>query len=80
MFKICYRFDWSNEESLKYKDQVVLQVQSIACGTAHAIFMWWDLNMDTENRVIYEASSYLLYCVCIGGFCVFFFFMYKVIF
>lgn len=51
-----FKFDWSNEESLQFKDQVVLQVQSIACGTAHAIFMWWDLNMDKENRIVLSCA------------------------
>lgn len=57
MFKkyLChlyFRFDWSGNTPLQYNDRVCLDVLPIDNGTAHAIFLWWDLNMDTEEKVI----------------------------
>lgn len=47
-----FRFDWSGKEPLLYNEKVSIRTKSIASGTAHAIFMWWDLNMDTDNQVM----------------------------
>lgn len=64
--KMCFRFNWSDKERLLYNEKVSLRVQPITSGTAHAIFMWWDLNMDTDNQVssnyFYTIYFYLLLC------------------
>jgi len=49
---MLFRFDWSGKKPLLNKEKVSLPTQPITSGTAHAIFMWWDLNMDTDNQVI----------------------------
>ena len=46
-----FRFDWSGKKPLLNNEKVSLLTQPIRSGTAHAIFMWWDLNMDTDNQV-----------------------------
>lgn len=55
---ICFRFDWSGKESLLYNEKVSLSAQPITSGIAHAIFMWWDLNMDMDNQVIASYISF----------------------
>lgn len=47
-----FRFDWSGKKPLLNNEKVSLLTQPITNGIAHAIFMWWDLNMDTDNQVI----------------------------
>jgi len=49
---MLFRFDWSGKKPLLNNEKVSLPTQPITSGTAHAIFMWWDLNMDTDNQVI----------------------------
>lgn len=55
-----FRFDWSGKKPLLNNEKVSLLTQSIRSGTAHAIFMWWDLNMDTDNQVINTSIYYFL--------------------
>ncbi|EZA46347.1 protein arginine N-methyltransferase 7 isoform X1 [Ooceraea biroi] len=51
-----FRFDWSSKKPLLYNEKALLRVQPIASGTAHAIFMWWDLNMDPDNEVLLSCA------------------------
>ncbi|XP_014475851.1 PREDICTED: protein arginine N-methyltransferase 7 [Dinoponera quadriceps] len=51
-----FRFDWSGKEPLLYDEKVSLRAQPIATGVAHAIFMWWDLNMDTDNQILLSCA------------------------
>ncbi|XP_047371347.1 protein arginine N-methyltransferase 7 isoform X2 [Vespa velutina] len=51
-----FRFDWSGNTPLKYNDRMCLDVSPIDSGTAHAIFLWWDLNMDTEKKVLLSCA------------------------
>lgn len=50
-----FRFDWSGKTPLLYDEKVCLHVTPTSNGTAHAIFMWWDLNMDTDNEVFHRS-------------------------
>lgn len=47
-----FRFNWSGKEPLLYNEKISIHTKSIASGTAHAIFMWWNLNMDTDSQVM----------------------------
>ncbi|EGI67279.1 Protein arginine N-methyltransferase 7 [Acromyrmex echinatior] len=49
-----FKFDWSGKKPLLNNEKVSLLTQPIKSGTAHAIFMWWDLNMDTDNQILYK--------------------------
>ncbi|XP_076386191.1 arginine methyltransferase 7 isoform X2 [Megachile rotundata] len=51
-----FRFNFSGKTPLLYDDKVCLHVKPIANGTAHAIFMWWDLNMDIDNKVLLSCA------------------------
>ncbi|XP_014204055.1 protein arginine N-methyltransferase 7 [Copidosoma floridanum] len=46
-----FAFDWTGRISLKLNDKVVLSVKPIVGGTAHAIFIWWDLDMDMDGQI-----------------------------
>ncbi|XP_032687508.1 protein arginine N-methyltransferase 7 [Odontomachus brunneus] len=51
-----FRFDWSGKEPLLYNEKVSLRAQPITTGIAHAIFMWWDLNMDMDNQILLSCA------------------------
>ncbi|KAG7187839.1 hypothetical protein KM043_016875 [Ampulex compressa] len=51
-----FKFDWSGKIPLLYDEKVCLHVKSLSDGTANAIFMWWDLNMDTDNEVLLSCA------------------------
>lgn len=52
---VC-RFDWSGKTPLNFTESLNRRVTPIATGTAHAVFMWWDLNMDTEGKVLLSCA------------------------
>ncbi|XP_076657785.1 arginine methyltransferase 7 isoform X2 [Halictus rubicundus] len=51
-----FRFDFSGKTPLLYDEKVCLRVKPTATGTVHAIFMWWDLNMDVDNKVLLSCA------------------------
>ncbi|KZC12131.1 Protein arginine N-methyltransferase 7 [Dufourea novaeangliae] len=51
-----FRFDLSGKTPLLYDEKVCLHVQPTSSGTAHAIFMWWDLIMDIDNQVLLSCA------------------------
>lgn len=51
-----FKFDWTGSEPLVFKEVVTLREKAIASGTAHAVFMWWDLMMDSENKVLLSCA------------------------
>ncbi|XP_043257673.1 protein arginine N-methyltransferase 7 isoform X1 [Colletes gigas] len=51
-----FRFDLSGKTPLQYDEKVCLRVKPTSTGTAHAIFMWWDLNMDIDNQVLLSCA------------------------
>ncbi|KAF7995961.1 hypothetical protein HCN44_007928 [Aphidius gifuensis] len=48
---IMFNFDWSGKEPLIFNENVTKSTKAIASGTAQAIFMWWSLIMDPDNKV-----------------------------
>ncbi|XP_046426802.1 protein arginine N-methyltransferase 7 isoform X1 [Neodiprion fabricii] len=52
---VC-RFDWSDVATLQLSESFSHKTKSIAAGTAHAVFMWWDLKMDTEGQVLLSCA------------------------
>lgn len=55
-----FRFDWSGKKPLLNNEKVSLLTQPITSGTAQAIFMWWDLNMDTDDQVMKHLCYFLI--------------------
>ncbi|XP_045462115.1 protein arginine N-methyltransferase 7 [Harmonia axyridis] len=51
-----FEFDWTTCTPLKRS--TVLSVQAECDGEAQAVFMWWDLKMDTENKIILSCAPY----------------------
>ncbi|XP_076279439.1 arginine methyltransferase 7 isoform X2 [Lasioglossum baleicum] len=51
-----FRFDFSGKTPLSYNEKICLDVKPTASGTVHAIFMWWDLNMDVDNKVLLSCA------------------------
>ncbi|KAG5338171.1 ANM7 methyltransferase, partial [Acromyrmex heyeri] len=51
-----FKFDWSGKKPLLNNEKASLLTQPIKNGTAHAIFMWWDLNMDTDNQLLLSCA------------------------
>ncbi|XP_014600290.1 PREDICTED: protein arginine N-methyltransferase 7 [Polistes canadensis] len=51
-----FRFNWSGTTPLQFNEKVCLNVLPIDSGIAHAIFLWWDLDMDTEGKVLLSCA------------------------
>ncbi|KAG8041154.1 hypothetical protein G9C98_002142 [Cotesia typhae] len=51
-----FRFDWSGKVPLVFNEINTLQCNAIASGTAHAVFMWWDLNMDEDKEILLSCA------------------------
>ncbi|XP_012284304.1 protein arginine N-methyltransferase 7 [Orussus abietinus] len=51
-----FKFDWSSKTSLELKEMIALHVKPIATGMAHAILVWWDLEMDTEGQILLSCA------------------------
>lgn len=51
---IMFNFDWSGKVPLIFNENVTKLTKAIASGTAQAIFMWWSLIMDPDNKVEYR--------------------------
>ncbi|CAH0546347.1 unnamed protein product [Brassicogethes aeneus] len=50
------RFDWSGRTPFVYERSTINSVKAEASGKVHAIFMWWELQMDTENKIILSCA------------------------
>ncbi|XP_076243274.1 arginine methyltransferase 7 isoform X2 [Calliopsis andreniformis] len=51
-----FRFDLSGKTPLLYDEKICLHVKPISSGIAQAVFMWWDLNMDIDNKVLLSCA------------------------
>ena len=49
-------FDWTGKVPLIFDNRSFLRDTAIATGTAHAVFMWWDLVMDHEEKVLLSCA------------------------
>merc|ERR1711988_1183655 len=43
----CFRFDYSGKSKIEYSGHSKFVEEVQASGTCDAVFMWWDLEMDT---------------------------------
>ncbi|CAH1119806.1 unnamed protein product [Phaedon cochleariae] len=50
------RFDWSGRTPFVYERSTINTVRSEREGKAQAVFMWWELQMDTEGKVILSCA------------------------
>lgn len=46
-----FRFDFSGTHPLKFDNQSSKTFEALHAGQTDGIFMWWDLEMDTKNKI-----------------------------
>lgn len=52
------RFDWSGRTKfIKQRNNLVIE-KAEQNGTAQVVFMWWDLSMDPDNKIILSCAPY----------------------
>ncbi|XP_078048314.1 arginine methyltransferase 7 [Augochlora pura] len=51
-----FSFDFTGKTPISYSETVNLRVKPTLTGTAHAVFMWWDLNMDVDNKILLSCA------------------------
>lgn len=49
-------FDWSGKTRIPTESQVSLKCVAENSGTAHAVFMWWDIKMDQDNEIVLSCA------------------------
>lgn len=52
------QFDWSGRTKIPTESAVSLRCTANRSGTAHAVFMWWDLKMDQDHDIILSCAPY----------------------
>ncbi|XP_060519406.1 protein arginine N-methyltransferase 7 [Cylas formicarius] len=50
------RFDWSGRTPFVYDRSTITSAVSQADGTAQMVFMWWELQMDADNRHVLSCA------------------------
>ncbi|KAL4702422.1 hypothetical protein ACJJTC_003047 [Scirpophaga incertulas] len=53
-----FYYDWSGRTALDMKRTVKQQFTVTATGRAQMVFMWWELNMDTEGRIVLSCAPW----------------------
>ena len=52
-----YRFDYSGKSPIEFKGRSVKKAPVLGQGgKCDALFMWWDLEMDTENKILLSCA------------------------
>ncbi|KAJ3662367.1 hypothetical protein Zmor_006721 [Zophobas morio] len=58
-----FRFDWSGRTPLIFEQSTIHSIRANRAGVAQAVFMWWDLQMDTEGKVILSCAPHWVHSV-----------------
>jgi protein arginine N-methyltransferase 7 len=53
-----FRFDWSGRTPFIFERSTIHSIKVSQPGIAQAVFMWWDLQMDTEGKIILSCAPY----------------------
>ncbi|XP_034935175.1 protein arginine N-methyltransferase 7 isoform X2 [Chelonus insularis] len=51
-----FTFDWSGKKPIIFNEVNSVNSTAIASGTAHAVFMWWELAMDEDEEIILSCA------------------------
>ncbi|XP_014226087.1 protein arginine N-methyltransferase 7 isoform X1 [Trichogramma pretiosum] len=51
-----YQFDWTGKVPLKFNENAEFSIKPINKGTAHAVFIWWDIVMDMHGEVLLSCA------------------------
>lgn len=49
-----FYYDWSGRTPIDKKKVVKQTLYATGDGKAHMVFVWWELNMDTEGRCFFH--------------------------
>ncbi|KAJ8922336.1 hypothetical protein NQ315_004279 [Exocentrus adspersus] len=52
------RFDWSGTTPFIFERSTINSIKAERDGVAQAVFMWWDLQMDTEGKIILSCAPH----------------------
>ncbi|KAJ8943825.1 hypothetical protein NQ318_020897 [Aromia moschata] len=52
------RFDWSGKTPFIFERSTINTIKSEADGKAQVVFMWWDLQMDIEGKLILSCAPH----------------------
>ncbi|XP_060802656.1 protein arginine N-methyltransferase 7 isoform X2 [Amyelois transitella] len=53
-----FYYDWSGRSPIDFKRTVKQQFSASGTGRAQMVFMWWELNMDTEGRICLSCAPW----------------------
>ncbi|XP_044271896.1 protein arginine N-methyltransferase 7 isoform X2 [Tribolium madens] len=51
-----FRFDWSGKTPFIFEQSTIHSIKATQGGVAQVVFMWWDLQMDTEGKIILSCA------------------------
>lgn len=51
-------FDWSGKTSLEFNRNNAVTVKARCDGKAQVVFMWWELGMDTNDKIILSCAPF----------------------
>ncbi|XP_056630627.1 protein arginine N-methyltransferase 7 [Diorhabda sublineata] len=54
--KLVFKFDWSGKTPLVFENSCVFTEKAENDGIAQVVFMWWELEMDTESKIILSCA------------------------
>lgn len=56
---VCvFSFDFGHKKPTQLKESKVVQVEAIQDGHCDVLFMWWDLQMDTQSEIMLSTAPY----------------------
>ncbi|RZC34261.1 protein arginine N-methyltransferase 7 [Asbolus verrucosus] len=53
-----FRFDWSGRTPFIFEHSTINSLKAEQAGVAQAVFMWWDLQMDFEGKIVLSCAPY----------------------
>lgn len=53
-----FRFDWSGKTPFIFERTTINTLRAQNSGKAQAVFMWWDLLMDIENKIVLSCAPF----------------------
>ncbi|XP_075224124.1 protein arginine N-methyltransferase 7-like isoform X2 [Lycorma delicatula] len=56
--QVIFSFDFLGKTKLEFYRHCKLPVMACNSGVAHAVFMWWELTMDTEDDIVLSCAPH----------------------
>jgi len=51
-----FRFDYSGKSKIEFSGKNIVEANSEINGSCDAVFMWWDLEMDTQGKILLSCA------------------------